>query len=206
MSATPKHVRPKSWLPREGLAADTRRSVATRRSKTQLGLRVFLAVVTVLFSLIVVAYVARMGLGDWRTLPVPGVLWWNTAALLISSAAMHWATIAARNGRIRATRIGLLGGGIFACAFLVGQLWAWQELRGAGYFATSTPAASFFYLITALHGLHLLGGLVAWGKTTGDLLLGAPLARVRLSVDLCAVYWHYLLAAWLVLFGLMLST
>ena len=75
-----------------------------------------------------------------------------------------------------------------------------------GYFASSNPANAFFYLITGLHGLHLLGGLVAWGRTMSRLGRGDEIARLGASAELCAIYWHFLLAVWLVLFGLMLFT
>ncbi len=71
---------------------------------------------------------------------------------------------------------------------------------------TSNPANSFFYLLTALHGLHLLGGMWVWARTTFRMLTGANAESVRLSVELCTVYWHYLLLVWVALFALLLST
>jgi len=168
----------------------------------KLGLWVFMGVVTVLFTIIVSTYVTRMGFADWRPLPEPRLLWLNTGVLILSSVAMQWAQVAARRGRIDSLRVGLLAGGVFAWAFLAGQLWAWQQLGASGYFLAINPANTFFYLITALHGLHLVGGLVAWGKTTVKVWRGF---EVRLSVELCAVYWHFLLVVWLGLFVLMLT-
>src|SRR5919197_2535982 len=164
--------------------------------KAKGGLWVFMGVVTVLFSIIISAYVMRMGFGDWQPLPEPRLLWLNTGVLIMSSAAMQWARIAARRGRLEGVRVALLAGGIFAGAFLAGQLWAWHQLSALGYFVATNPANSFFYLITALHGLHLLGGLGAWGETTVKVWRGFD---VGLSVQLCAVYWHFLLVVWLVL-------
>ncbi|MGQ0593740.1 MAG: cytochrome c oxidase subunit 3 [Gammaproteobacteria bacterium] len=168
----------------------------------KLGLWVFMGVVTVLFTIIVSTYVTRMGFADWRPLPEPRLLWLNTGVLILSSVAMQWAQVAARRGRIGSLRVGLLAGGVFAWAFLAGQLWAWQQLGASGYFLAVNPANTFFYLITALHGLHLCGGLAAWGKTTVKVWRGL---EVRLSVELCAVYWHFLLVVWLGLFVLMLT-
>lgn len=169
----------------------------------KVGLLVFMGVVTVLFSIIVSTYVARMGFVDWDPLPEPRLLWLNTAVLILSSVGMQWAWVAADRGQRDGVKIGLLAGGICAWAFLAGQLWAWQQLSALGYFVARNPANSFFYLITAVHGLHLVGGLVAWGRTTGKLWRGVD---VSLSLQLCAWYWHFLLVVWLVLFGLMLST
>jgi len=71
----------------------------------------------------------------------------------------------------------------------------------------NSPAIAFFYLLTGVHGLHLLGGLFVWGKTVVRMAqAGVELLDVALSVELCTVYWHYLLLVWLVLFALLLST
>ena len=103
-------------------------------------------------------------------------------------------------------KFGLLLGGGFAFAFLVGQLMAWRQLADLGYFAATNPANAFFYLVTALHAVHLLGGLVAWVRTSAKVRRGVTLDRVRLSVELCAVYWHFLLLIWLILFALLIFT
>ena len=171
-----------------------------------LGLKWFLAVATVLFSLLIVSYAERMGMADWRPLSEPWLLWPNTGVLILSSIALHWAVVNARRGDIDGLRQGLLAGGALAGVFLVGQLAAWQQMVGLGYFASSNPANAFFYLLTGFHGVHLLGGLVAWVRTMTKLRRGYEIARVGPSVELCAIYWHFLLALWLVLFGLMLFT
>lgn len=169
------------------------------------GLKVFLCVVTVLFSLLVVVYSERMLYEDWRPAPRQALLWLNTAVLLLSSAAMEWSLLAARRGRLEEARSGLLAAGLFAVAFLAGQLLAWRQLGALGAFDPGNPAAAFFYLITALHGLHLLGGLVAWARTAAGLWRRPDLARAVVQLRLCATYWHFLLALWLVLFGLLFS-
>ena len=104
---------------------------------------------------------------------------------------------------IEGVRDGLIFGGLFALAFLAGQLLAWRQLDAAGYFLAANPANAFFYLLTGVHGLHLLGGLVALGMTAAKAWRGFEVDQVRLSVRLCAIYWHFLLAVWLVLFGLL---
>jgi cytochrome c oxidase subunit 3 len=76
-------------------------------------------------------------------------------------------------------------------------------LIAAGYFLSSNPANSFFYLITGLHGLHLLGGLIALTRTTLRAWNTDEPEDVRTSVQLCTVYWHFMLIVWLVLFALL---
>jgi cytochrome c oxidase subunit 3 len=142
-------------------------------------------------------------MADWRELPLPRLLWFNTGVLVMSSVALQWAHMAARRDDIDGLIVGLLVGGASAMTFLAGQLLVWQQLNVAGYFVASNPANSFFYLITAAHGLHLMGGLVALGRTIAKVWRGAPMMQVRLSVELCAIYWHFLLLVWLVLLGLL---
>ena len=103
-------------------------------------------------------------------------------------------------------RITLTAGGLLALVFLAGQLTVWRHLIDGGQFATSGPALAFFYLITAMHGLHLLGGLFFWGRTTAQTMNGAKAEDVATGVNLCAIYWHYLLIVWVVMFGLLLIT
>ena len=192
----------KPWL-EEGVIVDFREGSAPSLPPAKIGLGVFLAVVGSLFALFISAYSMRMNMVDWRALPVPRLLWFNTGVLLTSSIALQWAHMAARRNDMDGVIIGLCAGGASALVFLVGQLLAWRQLSLAGYFVTSNPANSFFYLITAVHGLHLMGGLVALGRTIAKVWRGAEMTQVRLGVELCAIYWHFLLLVWLVLLALL---
>ena len=192
----------KPWL-EEGLAADLREENASSLPAAKVGLGVFLAVAGSLFALLISAYSMRINIADWRSLPVPRLLWFNTGVLVISSIALHWAYMTARRNDVESVVAGLLVGGASAVTFLIGQLLVWQQLNVSGYFLASNPANAFFYLITATHGLHLIGGLVALGRTIAKVWRGAALIELRLSVELCAIYWHFLLLVWLVLLGLL---
>ncbi|MGQ0485195.1 MAG: cytochrome c oxidase subunit 3 [Hyphomicrobiales bacterium] len=195
----------KPWVTAQARIDDLHLGGSFSLPSATLGLRAFLAVVTVLFMLLILAYGIRMESEDWRPTPQLGLLWLNTAMLVLSSLGMQWAQFAARRGEIDGVWIGLLAGGVFAAAFLGGQMLAWRQLNTMVAFDITNPAIGFFFLITALHGLHLLGGLVAWGRTTAKVWRGFDAVDVRLSVELCTVYWHYLLLVWLVLFGLLFS-
>ncbi len=172
----------------------------------KVGLLAFIAVVTSLFALFLSAYMMRMQLGDWRPLTEPNLLWLNTGVLVLASFAFQLTRGAANRGQRSTVKVGLVVGGVCTGLFLLGQLAAWQQLNAGGFFLTGNPANSFFYLLTALHGLHLLGGMWVWGRTTVRLFTGADARSIRLSVELCTVYWHYLLLVWIGLFGLLLST
>jgi len=166
------------------------------------GLWLFIGVATTLFSLFLVAYGMRMDAADWSPIAMPWPLWLSTALLLTGSVLMHRAGRAARAGRPEAARRLLLAGGAAAMAFLGSQLWAWQALIDARVVLAGNPAASFFYVLTALHGLHVVGGLLAWSVAVPALapaLADEPSATWR--IELCARYWHFLLVVWVVLFA-----
>jgi cytochrome c oxidase subunit III len=172
----------------------------------QVGLGVFLAVATSLFALLISAYHMRMMEEDWTNLALPRVLWLNTVVLILASLAMQWTLVAARRGQMDDVRKGLIVGGVFSFAFLAGQLWAWQQLSASGHFTASNPAYAFFLLLTTLHGMHLLGGLWVWARTTARAWRGVEVGKVRLSVELCTLYWHFLLLVWAVLFAVLLNS
>ena len=196
----------KPWLAGEGSVEKYHAGKTFPLPSEKIALRVFLAVVTVLFSLIIVVYSDRMSLPDWRPLQEPWLLWFNTALLIVASVAFQWALTSARRGQIDGVRTGFRAAGICTFGFLVGQLWVAQQLSAMGYFADSSPAVAFLYLMTGLHGLHLVGGLAAWARTAIKMRRGQELDQLYLGVELCATYWHYLLGIWLVLFGLMVLT
>ncbi|PZW56008.1 cytochrome c oxidase subunit 3 [Pseudomonas sp. URMO17WK12:I6] len=188
-------------------------TAADRSQTAKVGLRLFLAVVSSLFFLFLLAFIARSQMADWLPLtdplaPLanPWPLWVNSAFLVLSCIALQWSRMAARQARLDATVMGFVVGGVFAIAFLTGQVWVWQQFVAWGYFVASNPANSFFYLLTGVHGLHLLGGLIAWGITVVKFLRHVPLPQLRVSVELCTTYWHYLLGLWFVLFALLTST
>ncbi len=172
----------------------------------KVALGVLLAVITSFFALFVSAYAIRMEYDDWRPLPEPQMLWANTGILFLGSVGLQLAWRAAGRGDWSAIRLWLLVGGVCALVFVGGQLVAWQQLAESGYIVSGNPANAFFYTLTALHVLHLLGGLVAWARTAGRAWKVESMRRTRLGVELCAVYWHFLFVVWLILFGLMLST
>ncbi|QDF96294.1 cytochrome C oxidase subunit III [Azoarcus sp. DD4] len=192
------------WLP-----APAPGDAGATQPAARTGLNVLLGVVTALFALLVVALLIRAQLPDWAALAgspaspfaTLAPLWANTAVLLAGSIAMQFASRAARLGQRGGARVAFLIGGLCALAFLAGQGWVWRQLVAGGHFVAASPALSFFYLLTGLHGLHLAGGLVAWARAARRLWRAAP----ALSVALCARYWHFLFAVWLVLFGLLAS-
>lgn len=181
--------------------AVTQRRLEPPRSATGVGLWIFIGVATVLFSLFIAAYAMRMAGADWSSIAMPWQLWLSTLLLAGGSLALHRAGRASREVRWRHAHALLLAGGVCTLAFLAVQLWAWQALLAIHVMPAGNPAASFFFLLTAMHGLHVLGGLLAWGVTTQAAWHPDDSGRAAELVALCARYWHFLLAVWLVLFA-----
>lgn len=203
------------WLLRQSLntqpwvsnaAADASSGPSIDTHAKTFGLITFLAVVTSLFALFISAYAIRMEMVDWLPVKEPRLLWLNTGFLVLASIAYHWTRSAAIKGRSAALKRGLLVAGLLTFLFLAGQVLAWQQLHASGYFLSSNPANAFFYVLTAVHGLHMLGGMWVWGRSLQHVFTGAGVESVRLSIELCTVYWHYLLLVWVVLFALLIST
>lgn len=206
-------LRAKPW---EAQTATAEGALFTSSPK-RVGLWIFLAVITSLFCLFVSAYYMRMGqhaghgmptsAGDWTAIRDPSILWLNTVLLILGSIAMQSARASVVRGDARQVRMRLFAAGLLTIAFLIGQWLAWREIRYSELFSPANPAVAFFYVLTAVHGLHLLGGLFVWARALRRAMRkDVELIDVRLSVELTSVYWHYLLLVWLGLFAVLLST
>jgi cytochrome c oxidase subunit 3 len=193
------------WVAEAVDTIDASRYQAPFNAKPKLvALTLFLAVVTSVFALIFSAYALRMDFGDWVPLTEPQLLWTNTAVLILASIAFQWTRNGASSGNSARLKPGLTVTGLLTAAFLFGQFLAWQQLQASGHYMTSNPSTSFFYLLTGVHALHILGGMYVWARATLKVFGGD--SNVEQSITLCTIYWHFLLLVWLVIFGLMLST
>ncbi len=167
-----------------------------RAAAVSVGLWVFIGVASTLFALFLLAYVMRLSGSDGAAIALPWQLWLSTALLAAGSVLLQRA-----HARRAAARALLLAGGACVIAFLAAQGWAWHALQAADVRLASHPAASFFYLLTALHGLHVAGGLAAWEVTLQAVSRQAGPGPTDWRVALCARYWHFLFVVWVVLFA-----
>jgi cytochrome c oxidase subunit III len=202
----------KSWVrsaqTAEGYAAIADEAFQLPPQKT--ALLFFLAVVSVMFGLFITAYFIRMDLDDWRPMPESVLLWLNTAVLFLASIVLQVLHTRLKTGNTRHLKAGLLFGALLTLGFVYGQVFVWQLMQADGYYMYNNPANSFFYILTGIHALHILGGLYVWlragFRVWFEAVTDASVENIRLSVELCALYWHFLLLVWLVLFALMLNT
>ena len=196
----------KPWDPAQAKIDNMHDGETLDLSKGKLGLRYIMIVSTIFFSLFVVTYSDRLVYADWQKMPEPLLLWFNTLILFISSAVFISTQITVKNNQFKKVKQKLIIIGYLALAFLLGQLLVWLQLINLGYYVSSNPANAYFYVFTALHGLHLMGGLIYWIMTIRKVWTPSNIVvtDVKHTVELCAIYWHFLLAVWVVLFGLML--
>jgi cytochrome c oxidase subunit 3 len=173
------------------------------RSASLAGLLILLVSTGIVFLALVIAFVARRLMGDdWIPTPKPPILWVNTGILIASSVALDLARRALKaRQRVNFNRwwtaATALGG-----VFLIGQSIAWSQLRAAGIYVATNPSSSFFYVLTAVHALHLIGGMVAltWVDVQALRLRLGPAKRT--AIDVCAIFWHFLDALWIMLMAI----
>ncbi len=193
------------WIAEAGPLAPamtfTEIAINSRRS----ALKVLLSVVTIFFLLMIVAYGGRMLYQDWRPTPEINLLWANTGMLILSSLSLQAALIWARAGRIGYVRAALTSAGALTLVFLIGQFFASEQLISMVLGDFSNPSVGFFFMITGIHGLHMAGGMIALGRAISRAFGQLDVRDIQHDVANCALYWHYLLGVWLVVFGLLFS-
>jgi cytochrome c oxidase subunit 3 len=200
-----KEVTSKPWeysSPTLGTGPETAFELPSER----IALTLFLVVVSVIFSLLAVTYYLRMDLGDWVPMADPSLLWLNTGVLIISSVFFQFARNTAQGEDFNRARNLFIGAGVFAILFVFGQFFVWQQLTASGSGIASSAASSFFFLLTGVHVVHIIGGLWVWSRTTFRFFNQSQLPAVKLSIELCTTYWHFLLVLWVFIFAALTNT
>ncbi len=147
---------------------------------------------------------------DWVPMPEPTLMWVNSLVLVAVSVALEVARNATKEQNLDRSRNYFFIAGAATVVFIVLQCFVWQQLLDLGYAAKSNPANAFFYVITAAHAVHLLGGLVAWWRALKRMQVveeeKIEYSKIKVSVELCAIYWHFLLFIWVAMVAMFVST
>jgi cytochrome c oxidase subunit 3 len=161
--------------------------------------------ITMTFAALSSALFVREGsTADWQHIDLPRILNLNTVALILSSLAFERsrrfvrAGLPAPSDMVRRATRWLCVTLLLGLVFFAGQLAAWHRLAAQGIFLATNPNSSFFYVLTAMHGIHLFGGLVALGYLMNCLASGRAAFR-RSLFELVAVYWHFMGVLWIYL-------
>ena len=177
-----------------------------RRFRT--GAWVVIAGIVMLFTALTSAYIVRSASSnDWQPIAMPRVLWLSTALIVISSITMEISRRSLRQRRDAGYGRWLIITVALGLAFLASQLLAWRQLVRQGAYMATNPYNSFFYLFTAAHGLHLLGGILALGylllrTAKRRNTVEGELRRVG-AADAATIYWHFMDGLWVALFLLL---
>ncbi len=161
-----------------------------------MGLMSLLATVAMLFAAFTAALLVRRTGTDWTALALPPIVWLNTAMLLAASVTVELARAGARRGAQTALYRQLRLAAALGVLFLVGQVLAWRSLAAQGVFLPSSPHAAFFYMLTAVHGAHVLGGIGALAYTLRRARHGAYSPTRYTGLTHTAIYWHFVGGVW----------
>jgi len=177
-------------------------------NRYRIGTWVGLASILMMFTALSSAYIVRAASSsDWRPLAMPRILMLSTGLILVSSVTLETARRKLKAAATGAYKSWLLGTMLLGFGFVASQLLAWRQLVRQGVYVASNPHSSFFYLLTAAHGVHLLGGLIALSylairsriKREDD----AGVVRRQAGADAVTLYWHFMDVLWIYLFVLL---
>jgi cytochrome c oxidase subunit 3 len=167
---------------------------------------VIFGVSTVLFSLVVTGYLYSVPSGqDTQYLLKPNLLWANTLILLSVTYFFNRVTKDLKKNIVERVKTNLIIIGFLSYAFLLGQLFFWVQLMKSGNYVSTNNYFSSFYIFTALHGLHLLGGLFFWGIVFSKVrkVEQTEIINQKKSIEALSLYWTFLLIVWFVFFLIM---
>ncbi len=170
----------------------------------KLGVWVGVGGIVMFFAALTSAMVVRSGLSnDWQPFDVPWILFLSTAVLLVSSFTLEGARRRMIAADWSGVRLWVNGTAALGLVFLACQLLGWQALSARGLFLASNPANSFYYVLTAGHGLHLLGGLLSLGYVWLRVRAPQRWATREAVIEAAALYWHFMDVLWIYILGLL---
>jgi cytochrome c oxidase subunit 3 len=170
----------------------------------KLAVWVGIAGIVMFFAAISSAMVVSSVREDWRHLNLPPVLWLSSAALLLSSLTFEAAKWAVRGRGAKDVRKWVLFTALLGVGFLIAQLSGWSQMLAQGVVLRGQPSGAFFYLLTAAHGLHVLGGLCVLGYVVTRVSIRRPWPHPKAVVEASALYWHFMGVLWLYIVVLLL--
>jgi len=180
------------------------RSEAAPLATGRLGMRLLLLSLGMLFAATLAGYFwVRASAEAWPPAGMPALppgLWLSTALIVVSSVTVQWALAGVRRGAQGALRTGLLLTTLLGLGFLASQTVNWFSLVAANFTPRLNLYAFTFFLLTALHAAHVIGGLIPLAVVTTRAWQGRYGAVTHAGVEYVTTYWHFLGAVWLVLF------
>jgi cytochrome c oxidase subunit III len=163
----------------------------------------FIVSVGMLFAAWTSAYIVKRGEPGWSSFELPVQFWINSIIILLSSVTMVWAQRMLKNDKIEMAKVAISITAVLGVAFLVGQVFAWQKMVEMNYYFAgmgSNTSSSFIYVLTGVHGVHIVGGVIYLLLLMIAVFRGKVHSKNMTMVEMCATYWHFLDVLWLYLF------
>jgi len=165
---------------------------------------IFLVTVIMIFAALTSAYIVRQADGNWMLFELPDLFLVTTGIILVSSATMHWAYLSVKKDNLEAAKLAVALTTILGISFLIGQYLAWGELVKNSVYLVGNPSGSFVYIISGLHGVHIVGGIIFLLIVFVSIFQSKVHSKNLLRIEMCATYWHFLGGLWLYLFVFLL--
>lgn len=164
----------------------------------------FIITIVMLFASQTSAYLVRRAEGNWVEFDIPTIFWISTGVLIASSVFMHLALMSVRKDAFNTLKTYITLAFTLGMAFLVMQYIGWQELQEGGIYLKGNPSGSFLYILTGLHGFHLVSGLFVLLWSFVAVFRGKVHSKKSTQIEVCATYWHFLDILWVYLFVFLL--
>jgi cytochrome c oxidase subunit 3 len=160
----------------------------------------FIVASVMLFASFTSAYIVRRGEGNWFTFDLPPMFLYSSIVIVASSVFMQWAYIAARKDELTQVRVALLATLGLGATFAVLQWLGWGQLVQQRVHFSGTPSESFVYVISGMHLLHIIAGILFVAIVTWKAFTFRVHKKATLSIYLCTTFWHFLGALWIYLY------
>lgn len=159
-----------------------------------------IASVAMLFAALTSAYIVRQAEGNWLYFELPAMLYWTTGIILLSSVALQLGYHYAKRDQIENLKLMVAITAALGLLFLAGQVLAWKDLVAHSVYFVGNPSGSFLYVLTGLHGLHIVSALVYLSIVLVAAYRLKINAKNLVQLEMCVTYWHFLGGLWLYLF------
>lgn len=164
----------------------------------------FIVSVVMIFAALTSAYIVRQAEGDFLVFSMPTIFYISTLVILLSSASIHWAYVAAKNDNLEQVKIGMAVTSILGLCFLVLQILGWQDLVAIDVYFVGNPGGSFVYVLSGLHGFHIVSGVIFLLVVLYRTFKYKVHSKNMATMDMCVTYWHFLDGLWVYLFVFLL--
>jgi cytochrome c oxidase subunit 3 len=160
----------------------------------------FIVSVVMIFAGLTSAFIVRQSEGNWLDYDLPNIFWFTTGIIVLSSFFMQWAIVSAKKDQLENLKIGISITTLLGIAFLVGQWYSWVALVNMDVYFVGNPAGSFLYVLTGLHAVHLISGVIFLIIMLISSFRYQVHSKRLVKLEMCATYWHFLGGLWLYLF------